>query len=141
MFNAITDPDPDLDSSATIINCRNKANKKARSEIVFNLGTEPIAVVTKLLTDRASATDVWKELESLYQKENIQSKLNLCNKLHSMVFKEGQEPQDFFTTLERKFLDLARLKDPVMENEIFLFYHALFQTLTCTLLCYQRQTL
>ena len=117
VLNVIKDPEPDPDSSATTINRWNKANKKARSEIVFNLGTEPIAVVTQLLTDRASAADVWKKLESSYQKENIQSKLNLRNKLHSMLFKEGQEPQDLFTTLERIFIDLARLKDPVMEND------------------------
>ena len=124
-FNVIADPEPDLDSSSMIINRWNKASKKARSEIMFNLGTEPIAVVTHLLTDRASAADVWKKLESSCQKENIQSKLNLRNKLHSMLFKEGQEHQDFFTTLERILIDLARLKDTVMENDqvsILLLY-------------------
>ena len=94
VLNVITDPEPDPGSSATIINHRNKANNKARSKIVFNLGTEPIAVISQLLTDRASAVDVWKKLESSYHKENVQSKLNLRKKLHSMLFKEGQTPKN-----------------------------------------------
>lgn len=39
------------------------------------------------------------------------------NKLHSMLFKDGKEPQDLFNTIERILINLARQKHPVMEND------------------------
>lgn len=68
MLHAITDSTPDPETASnTVTNRCNKANKKARANIVFNLGTEPIAVITSLLGEIASVSDIWKNLISSYE--------------------------------------------------------------------------
>ena len=92
-------------------------DRKARAHVVLNLGEEPATLITALLLADATARDVWKKLTDSYQKENIQTKLNLRNRLHNVRFKDNDNLQDHFTALEEIFLDLARLNDAVADAD------------------------
>ena len=108
---------PEATASAAARNRWKKADTKARSHIVLNLGEEPVISVSAALMEGASAKDIWNKLEAVYQKENIQSKLNLRARLHSMKFKPEENFQSQIKDFEKIFLDLARLNDPVSPED------------------------
>ena len=92
-------------------------DRKARAHVVLNLGEEPATLITSLLMADASTKEVWKKLTDSYQKENIQTKLNLRNRLHNIRFKDTDDLQEHLTSLEEIFLDLARLNDAVADGD------------------------
>ena len=92
-------------------------DEKERRHIVLNIGEEPSNLVTSLLMNEATTKQVWDKLTASYQKENILSKLNLRSKLHTIKLKNNNELQPHLTQLEEIFVDLARLNDPVNDND------------------------
>lgn len=118
VLHALTDDPPDPDTATTAaVNKFQKDDAKARPHIVLNLGEEPATILTSLLLSGATTKVVWRKLTDSYQKENIQSKLNLRTKLHNLRYKDGNDLQTHLTSLEEIFVDLARLNDPVSEKD------------------------
>ena len=52
-------------------------DEKERPHIVLNLEEEPSTLITSLLMNEETTKEVWDKLTASYQKETIQSKLNL----------------------------------------------------------------
>ena len=109
-------PDPNTASNGALARFQ-KEDQKARPHIVLNLGEEPATMITSLLLSGATTEAVWDKLIDNYQKGNIQTKLNLRSRLHSMKLTDEGKLQDHLTQLEQIFVDLARINDPVAPNE------------------------
>lgn len=77
-------PDP-AEATATQIKTFKAEDWKARSHIFLNLGEDPATLIISLLFSDATTKEVWKKLTDSYQKENIQSKLNLHTRLHNVT--------------------------------------------------------
>ena len=81
-------PDPN-DSTSAVLEKYKREDQKDRPHIVLNIWEEPATLITSLLLSSATTKDVWKQLTDAYQKENIQSKLNLRTTLHNLRYKNG----------------------------------------------------
>lgn len=111
-----TPPNPET-SNVRAVEAWKKSDLKARPHLVLNLGEEPATLVTSLLLSDASTKQVWERLCEVYQRENIQSQLNLRAKLQATHLSEDGDIQQHLTQLEQIFVDLARINDPVLETE------------------------
>lgn len=77
-------PNTSTDKAAQI-NRFNGDNHMDHHHIVINLGEESETIVTSLLMSDAMIKEVWKKVTDNYQKENIQSKLKLRNRLQNFI--------------------------------------------------------
>lgn len=82
---------------------------------MLHLGEEPFISVSLIILDGGSARDIWLRLEAAHQKDKIQSKLNVRNKLHN--FKEEQDFWSQKNQFKKIFLDLAGINDLVKEKD------------------------
>lgn len=118
VLHVLTESPPDPNSSTAEARAQwLKDDQKARPHIVLNLAEEPATLVTSLLISDASTKEVWERLRNTYQRENIQSQLNLRTKLHNLQLLENGDIQSHLTQLEEIFVDLARINDPVAESD------------------------
>lgn len=117
VLSALTDDAPRDTAIVAAVNRFNKTGEKARAQIVLNLGEEPATLVTSLLMPGAPTRAVWKKLQDTYQKENIQSKLNLQTKIHNIKFDRKSDIQDHMTSLNEIFVALERLNDPLDDKD------------------------
>lgn len=109
-------PNPET-STNTVVSRWKRDDERARPHIVLNLGEEPATLVTSLVISGGTSRQVWQKLNDVYEKENIQTKLNLRSKLHNLAFKEGDNMEKHLTELEDVFLNLARLNDAVVDKD------------------------
>lgn len=64
-------------------------DRRACPHISINLGEEPATLVTSLLISDVTTKDVWRKLTNPYQKENIQTKLNIRKRLYNVGYWDG----------------------------------------------------
>lgn len=104
-----------------------REDQKDRPNIVLILGEENATLMTLLLLSDASTKAVWQTLTYAYQKENIISKLNVPEKVHTICFKEGEYLQEHLTKPEQIFLELLSLNDRMMLMIKLVFYYYIYQ--------------
>lgn len=62
-------------------------------------------------------------------KKKNQSKIKLCNKLHSIRFKDKEYLQENITKVEKICLEISRLNDRIAEKEKKEYYRDPYPTL------------
>jgi len=122
----LTEARPDAPVSAR--NKWDKDNRKARSHIVLNLAEAALITVAGLLSTGGTSKDVWEKLEKTYLKDNLQAKLNIRSKIHSMKFETNKNFDEHYNTFSKYCLDLARLGDPVdPKDQMMLLLNSMLQ--------------
>lgn len=84
---------------------------------MFNPKEEPATLIISLLISVASTKEVWKRLCKTYRRENVPLQLDFCTKLHNLRLLEPGDIQEHLIQLEELLVELARINDPVAEND------------------------
>lgn len=101
---------PNLEVSAAAAVTRfKKRDRYARSYIVLHLGTEAIIDVTSILASDATANDVRTKLKSIYQRDNMQAKLDLESKLYALQYQDKEHMDQHLQTFNKIFVKPAAL--------------------------------
>lgn len=115
-FFVLSEPLP-VESLAVVRKQCDKAEIKARSEIVRNLDMKLVIAVYELLERKqCSVLEVWKKLLAIYKKDTIQSKLNLCQRLGIMVYKNREDIRKHLGDLKITLLERALLGYPLADK-------------------------
>ena len=93
--------------------------RKDRALATIVLSIDPSLLY--LLGEPKDAVEVWKQLESQFQKRNWSNKLILRRKLHSLQLKDGASMQDHIREMVELFNDLAVVGAPI-DNEDQVVY-------------------
>lgn len=69
-----------------------------------------------MIVSGATTKDIWRKLTDDYQKENIQSILNLRTKLHNLRYKDTEDLKKYLTDIEIIFVDLTPCNELVTDK-------------------------
>lgn len=77
----------------TFLQAESAANKipQIDHELFKIIGEEPVTLLTSLLLTKATTEQVWEKVTTVYMKENMQSKINLRYKIHSVFLQVTYE--------------------------------------------------
>ena len=104
-----TQDSPNADNATQAqINRFQRDDQKVGPYIVLNLAKEPATLITSVRMSDDTTKKIWEKLTDTYQKENIQSKINLRGKLHSLRYRDVPNLQNHLTPIEEIFVELSK---------------------------------
>ena len=117
--------------------------RRDRALAIIVLSVEP-ALLYLLGPDPDNPVEVWKKLESQFQKKTWSNKLTLRRKLYNLKLKEGQSVQRHVKTLTEIFDELTIVGEPLDdESKVVHVLASLpesYDMLVTALEAYQRRT-